>query len=187
MTEVNEVNFSKGGKMAEGEGGKGLGRLIRMIVIAVVVLVVLVGAGFGAWWFFTHRSTDEKGQPGARGKEAPHGDSSSEILEHPVYVDLGTFTVNLAEGRRFVKTSMQILVSDEKAAEFLKARVVEVKDIVVGQLQQQSADSLKDNQGRELMKQAILTKIGTLLPSPPKEWKDPTPVRRLLITEFIIQ
>lgn len=187
MTEVNEVNFSKGGKMAEGEGGRGLGRLIRMIVIAVVALVVLGGAGFGAWWFFAHKSADEAARPMAGGKEGARGDSSAELLEHPVYLDLGSFTVNLAEGRRFVKASMQLLLSDEKAGEYLKARVVEVKDIVVGQLQQQTAESLKDAQGRELLKQSILTKVGTLLPNPPKEWKDPLPVRKLLITEFIIQ
>jgi hypothetical protein len=38
-----------------------------------------------------------------------------------------------------------------------------------------------------LMKQAILTKIQSLLPVPPKEWKDPNPVKKLLITDFIIQ
>jgi flagellar FliL protein len=187
MTEVNEVNFSKGGKMAEGEGGKGLGRLIRMIVIALVVIALLGGGGFAAWWFLLHKSPEDRVRSTAGGKEMPRGDSSGEIIEHPLYVDLGSFTVNLSEGRRFLKTSIQLMVSDEKAAEYLKNRSVEVKDLVVSELQQQTADTLRDPRERDQLKQRILVKIQTLLPVPPKDWKDPMPVKKLLITEFLVQ
>jgi flagellar FliL protein len=187
MTEVNEVNFSKGGKMAEGEGGKKRGGLIRLIVTGLVAVLVLAVIGAGAYWFFVMRKTDEKAaKPGAgEGRQAV--DTGPELIEHPQYLDLGSFTVNLAEGRRFLKTTMQLLVSDEKATEFLKTRIVEVKDLIVGELQQQTADSLKDPRERELLKQRILTKLQTLLPVPPKEWKDPMPIKKLLITEFLVQ
>ena len=190
MTEVNEVNFSKGGKMAEGEGGKGgrgLGGLIKKIATGLVAIVVLAVLAGGAYWFFVMRKADEKtAKPGGReGRQTV--DTGGELIEHPQYLDLGSFTVNLAEGRRYLKTSMQLLLNEEKANEFLKARVVEIKDLVVGELQQQTADSLKDPRERELLKQRILTKLQTLLPVPPKEWKDPMPIKKLLITEFLVQ
>jgi len=187
MTEVNEVNFSKGGKMAEGEGGKGIAKLIRMIVIALVIVVLLGGGGYAAWWFLLHKSPEDKARATAGGKEMARGDSGAELIERPFYLDLGSFTVNLSEGRRYLKTSIQLMLSDEKATEFLKNRIVEVKDLVVGELQQQTADTLKDPRERELLKQRLLTKIQTLLPVPPKDWKDPLPVKKILITEFLVQ
>jgi flagellar FliL protein len=188
MTEVNEVNFSKGGKMAEGEGGKSPRRFIRWIVIGVVALAVLGGGGFAAWWFLLHKAPEEKAHKAGAAREASRGgESASELIEHPQYLDLGSFTVNLAEGRRFLKTSAQLLISDEKAKEYLSTRVVEAKDLVVSELQMQTSDSLKDPRERELMKQRILTKLQTLLPVPPKDWKDPMPIKKLLITEFLVQ
>jgi flagellar basal body-associated protein FliL len=187
MTEVNEVNFSKGGKMAEGEGGRGLGRLIRILVIGLVAVALLAAIAVGGWWFFLRKSPEHAAQSGA-GKEGARGaETASELIEHPQYLDLGSFTVNLSEGRRYLKTSMQLLISEEKAKEFLSGRVVEIKDLVVGELQQNSADTLKDPRERELLKQRILTKLQSLLPIPPKEWKDPMPIKKLLITEFLVQ
>jgi flagellar FliL protein len=188
MTEVNEVNFSKGGKMAEGEGGKGLGRFIRPIVIGVVAIVLLGGGGFAAWWFLLHKAPEEKAHTAGGAREgARGGESAGELIEHPQYLDLGSFTVNLAEGRRFLKTSAQVLLNDEKAKDYLGTRLVEAKDLVVSELQMETSDSLKDPRERELMKQRILTKLQTLLPIPPKDWKDPMPIKKLLITEFLIQ
>jgi flagellar protein FliL len=185
MTEVNEVNFSKGGKMAE-NGGKGRGGLIRMIVLGLVAILVLAVVGGAAYWFLLKPKPEEKAKAGMR-ENAPMADSSSELMEHPVYLDLGSFTVNLSEGRRYLKTAIQLELNDDKAAEFLKTRLPDAKDLVIGELQQQTADSLKDPRERELMKQRILTKIQTLLPVPPKDWKDPNPVKKLLITDFLIQ
>jgi flagellar protein FliL len=185
MTEVNEVNFSKGGKMAEGEAKRGLGGLIRLIVIGLVAILVLGGGGGAAyWWFFMHKSADAT----KMGKEgASAADSGPELIEKPTYLDLGSFTVNLAEGRRYLKASLQLLMNDEKAKEYLTTRIVEVKDLCVGELQQETADQLKDPRERELMKQRMLTKIQTMLPVPPKDWKDPMPVKKVLVTEFLIQ
>ena len=188
MTEVNEVNFSKGGKMAEGEGGRSPRRFIRWIVIGVVVIAVVGGGGFAAWWFLLHRAPAAKAPAAGAVREGVRGgESAGELIENPQYLDLGSFTVNLAEGRRFLKTSVQLLLNDEKAKEYLSTRVPEAKDLVVSELQLQTSDTLKDPRERELMKQRILTKLQTLLPVPPKDWKDPMPIKKLLITEFLIQ
>ena len=184
MTEVNEVNFSKGGKMAEGEGGKGLGRLIRMAVMGLVVLALIGGGGFAAWYFLLHKSADRPAEGGGRAAAVM---KSEEHLEHPAYLDLGTFVVNLADGRRYLKTSMQLLMSEEGAKAYLGARQAEVKDLVLGELRTLTAESLRDSRTIEDLKQRILLRIETVLPAQSKEWKDPRPVKKLLITEFYIQ
>ncbi len=184
MTEVNEVNFSKGGKMAEGEGGKGLGRLIKMAVTGLVVLALIGGGGFAAWYFLLHKSPEKAAEGGGRATAAM---KSEEHLEHPQYLDLGTFVVNLADGRRYLKTSMQLLLSEDGAKVYLGSRNAEVKDLVLGELRTLTAESLRDSRTIEDVKQRILLRIETLLPAQAKEWKDPRPIKKLLITEFYIQ
>jgi flagellar FliL protein len=180
MTEVNEVNFSKGAKMAEGEGGRGLGRLIRLAVMTLVILALVGGGGFAAWYFLLHKSSAEKPAATAALKFDDH-------LEHPVYLDMGTFIVNLADGRRYLKATMQLLISEEGAKAYLNTRLVEVKDLVLAELRTLTAESLRDPGTVEDLKQRILLRVESVLPAQAKEWKDPRPVRKLLITEFYIQ
>jgi flagellar FliL protein len=187
MAEVNEVNFSKGGKMAEGEAPKGSKGLIRWIIIGVVGLVVVVGGAVGGWLayskFFAHAPADAKAAARAPAAESePDG-----ALEHPQYLNLGSFVVNLADGRRYLKTTMQILISEEGAKTFLSTRLSEVQDLALSELQALTAESLRDPRTREDLKQRILTRIESLLPAQPKTWKDPRPVKKLLITEFYLQ
>ena len=61
MTEVNELSFSRGGGMAEGEGGGGIGRIIKIAVIALVLLLLIGGGGYAAFWFLTSGGDEEEG------------------------------------------------------------------------------------------------------------------------------
>ena len=180
MTEVNEVNFSKGGKMAQEGGGKG--RLIKIIIIAVVVLVLLVGGIVLAMFLF-----DTGEEAAAPNKEMAQARTETGIIETPFYLDMGSFVVNLSDGRRYLKTSIQLLINDEKANEFLRVRQAEIKDLVVAELQTLNSEQLRDPQERELLKQRLLRKIETLLPTEDREWDDPMPVKKVLITEFYLQ
>ncbi|HEX7926925.1 MAG TPA: flagellar basal body-associated FliL family protein [bacterium] len=176
--------------MAEGEGGKGLGRIIRMAVRAIVVLVLVAGGGFAAWYFLLNKSADKKAEAGHGAPAASAARSSAEErLEHPQFMDLGTFIVNLADGRRYLKTTMQLLLSEEGAKAYLTTRLPEVKDLVLGELRSLSAESLRDPRTIEDLKQRILLRIESVLPASAAEWKgkDPRPVKKLLITEFYIQ
>ena len=108
--------------MAEGEGGKGgrgLGGLIKRIVMGLIAILVIAAVGGGAYWYFFMRKADERvARTGGReGRQAV--DTGPELIEHTQCLDLGSFTVNLAEGRRYLKTSIELLVSAEKAKEYL--------------------------------------------------------------------
>lgn len=180
MTEVNEVAISRGGKMAEGGGG-GMGRLIKIILIVVILLVLIAGGVVAAFWFM-----DTGGEPAATAGAAADGVQTS-YIENPQYLDLGTFVVNLADGRRYLKTSLQLLLDEEQAKEFLSVREAEVKDLVVAELQTLNAEQLRDPKERELLKQRLIRKISSLLPVKGREWDDPAPIKKVLITEFYLQ
>lgn len=179
MTEVNEVNLSRGGQMAEGEGGA-LRQLLKIIVIGIVLLL-LIAAGAGAvWWFLTSDSTS---MPGG-GAAVSDG---SQPLENPQYLDVGSFVVNLADGRRYLKTTIQLLMSEEGARAYLEQRMPQVKDLVVAELQTLNSEQLRDPKERELLKQRLLRKVESLLPTRDYPWDDPNPVKQVLITEFYLQ
>jgi flagellar FliL protein len=180
MAEINEVNIRRGGTMAEGEGG-GLGRLIKLVL--VLVLLALLGAGgFAAYLFL---STGEDAATSA-GTAAMRQDGGS--IKDPHYLVLGDFVVNLADGRRYLKTNLQLLLSEEAAVSYLEVRLAEVKDLVVAELQTMDSEQLRDGRNRELLKNRLLTKIESLLPSgKERSWNDPRPIKKVLITEFYLQ
>ena len=90
---------------------------------------------------------------------APAGLSGTGVIENPQYLDLGSFVVNLADGRRYLKTTLQLLLSEPLALTFLQTHMAEVKDLVVSELQSLSAEQLRDPKERELLKQRLLRKI----------------------------
>jgi len=179
MAEVNEVNIRRGGTMAEGEGG-GLGRLIKIIFI-LVLLALLAAGGFAAYLFLS------TGKDKAAGGVAATRDEGGSI-KNPHYLELGDFVVNLSDGRRYLKTNLQLLISDEKAMAYLQVRLAEVKDLVISELQTWDSEQLRDPRNRELLKNRVLTKIESLLPSAKEGgWEDPKPIKKVLITEFYLQ
>lgn len=169
--------------MAEGEGG-GKGKLVK-IILAVVVLLLLVGGGVGAWMWLSQGDELEVPEASQAAAEIRTGGGS---IENPQYLELGNFVVNLADGRRYLKTNLSLLLSEELAKEYLSIRVVEVKDLVVAELQTLNAEQLRDGKHRTLLKKRLLAKIKSLLPNPKDvEWDDPDPVKKVLITEFYLQ
>ena len=107
-------------------------------------------------------------------------------LVDPLYLDLGTFVVNLKDGRRFLKTTIQLMLSEPGAAAYLTVRLVEVKDIVLAELQELSVEDVKQSDAREALRQRLISSISRIFPSKP-EWEDPEPIRKVLFEEFVVQ
>ena len=165
--------------MAEGEGG---GKL-KLILILVLFLVIIGVGGAAAWFFLT--SGDDAGAVGA--SVAPAAKQSSAIIENPVFLPLGSFTVNLADGRRFLKTNLELMLSEETTKIYLEQRMAEVKDLIISELQTLSTEQLRDPSEREQFKQRILNKVESLLPTKDTDWEDPRPIKKVLVTEFLLQ
>jgi len=187
MTEINKMNISGGSAMAEGDGG---GKL-KLIIIAVVLLLLIGGGVAAAMMFLSGGEGDMAANGGAGGGSmagvSPAAPQGSAIIEEPKFLALGTFIVNLADGRRYLKTTLELMMTEEAAKIYLEARLSEVKDLIVAELQTLSTEQLRDPAEREQLKQRLLSKVESLLPSKDVEWEDPRPIKKVLITEFYLQ
>jgi len=165
--------------MADGGGGGGL---VKIIIIAVVVLALITAGVVGFFWFM--RSKDEV----AGGPAPAELRDVAMTMENPQYLELGTFIVNLSDGRRYLKTNLSLLISEEKAKEFLTKRIPQIKDMVVAELQTVSSDQLREGLHRTKLRRALLSQVKTLLPEADEmEWTDKDPIKKVLITEFYLQ
>ena len=183
MTEINKVNISTGGGMAEGEGG---GKL-KLIIIVLVLLLLLGGGGAVAWMFLGGGEEGGASATAGSGDVAPAAQRNSALIENPVFLPIGTFIVNLSDGRRYLKTNLELMLSEEPAKLYLEGRIAEVKDLIISELQTLNTEQLRDPSEREQLKQRLLGKVESLLPTKDTEWEDPRPIKKVLITEFYLQ
>lgn len=160
-------------EMSEG-GGKG-----KLIIIIVAVLILLGIGGAAAYFFLL--------TPGEQiVEDVVEVSGAAEPLEEPQFMSLGTYVANLKDGRRYLKASLSLMLSEAAAVEYLNLRLVEVKDIVLTELQNLSAEETKQPDSKEALKNRIITKISQLFPRKP-DWDDPEPIKKVLFEEFYVQ
>jgi len=164
--------------MADGGGGKKK----MMIIVGVVVLLLLVAVGA----YFMFFAGGAKPPPDAAQKVVAPVTAVVEPLAVPLFLPLNAFVVNLKDGRRYLKTKIQLMLSDPDALAYLQTRLVEVQDIVLTELQSMSAAEVSQADAREVLKQRIISAISQLFPSQPA-WEDPEPIRKVLFEEFVVQ
>jgi len=174
MADEEESGASGGaGDSAGGGGGKK-----KLVIIIALVLLLVVGLVI----FLLIPSEEEEDMP----EEEQNVTEVAEPLITPIFLPLESFIVNLKDGRRFLKTSIQLMLSEPAASAYLTVRLVEVKDIVLAELQELSVEDVKQSDARDALKLRLISSISQLFPSKP-EWEDPEPIRKVLFEEFVIQ
>ena len=177
MADEEEGGESGGGESSGGETSSG-GKKKKIIIIVAVVLLLVIGIVV----FFLMPGDEEEQLP----EEELPVTGVAEPLEAPIFLPLESFVVNLKDGRRFLKASIQLMLSEPGAAAYLTMRLVEVKDIVLAELQELSVEDVKQSDAREALRQRLISAISQIFPSKP-EWEDPEPIRKVLFEEFVIQ
>ena len=160
------------------EGGGGGGSKKKLIIIVAVVLLLVIGIVV----FMLMSGEEEEQLP----EEEMQVTDVAEPLAEPIFLPLESFVVNLKDGRRFLKTTIQLMLSEPAAASYLTVRLVEIKDIVLAELQELSVEDVKQSDAREALRQRLISAISQIFPSEP-EWEDPEPIRKVLFEEFVIQ
>ena len=158
------------------EGGGSKKKLI-IIIVAVVLLLVI-----GIVVFMLMSGEEEEQLP----EEEMQVTDVAEPLAEPIFLPLESFVVNLKDGRRFLKTTIQLMLSEPAASAYLTVRLVEIKDIVLAELQELSVEDVKQSDAREALRLRLISAISQIFPSEP-EWEDPEPIRKVLFEEFVIQ
>ena len=164
--------------MADEEGGGGGSKKKLIIIIVAVVLLLVIGIVV----FMLMSGEEEEQLP----EEEMQVTDVAEPLAEPIFLPLESFVVNLKDGRRFLKTTIQLMLSEPAAAAYLTVRLVEIKDIVLAELQELSVEDVKQSDAREALRLRVISAISQIFPSEP-EWEDPEPIRKVLFEEFVIQ
>ena len=125
--EVEEGGGNENGN-SETKSGGGKKKLIIIIITVVLLLVIVIVV------FLMMSGDEEEDLPE---EEQPVTDVAEPLAE-PIFLPLESFVVNLKDGRRFLKTTIQLMLSEPGAAAYLTVRLVEVKDIVLAELQELS-------------------------------------------------
>jgi flagellar protein FliL len=104
-----------------------------------------------------------------------HGATVSNTFE------LETFVVNINDGERdrFLKLKPELELSDPAAGEELKARMPQVKDIVISLLSSQSFSQIRTIEGKDALREELMLRLNALLRS--------GKVSRVFFTEFVVQ
>ncbi|EPR44029.1 flagellar basal body-associated protein FliL [Desulfovibrio sp. X2] len=154
--------------------------LIKWIILAVLILGLAGGGYFAYTKFFAKPKADHGTE--APAKEAEHGaEKAGEAKGYKDLVTLPTFVVNLADplGRRYLKLSVDVEVTDEKTAQELKAMQPQVQDAVILLLSSKTFQDLQTIESKILLKKQIVDRLNQVLGGPK--------VLRVFFTDMVVQ
>ena len=107
-------------------------------------------------------------------------------LTNPLYMDLGTFVVNMPGDKYFLKSSIQLAFENAAAKEWLAIRLPIARDLVITHLNSISVQQFDDTKNRAVIKNDIKTRLNSLFPNN-SSWGDNVPIQRILFLEFYRQ
>ncbi len=156
----------------EGEASGGGGKKI-------LILILLLAIGAAAYYFLKPEE-EEAPQEEVILREGPPP------IDDPQYMPLGTFVVNLTDGKYFLKTTITLVFAEEQPRTWLQPWLPLVKDMVISQLSTLSSKQLRDARVRELLRKELQIRVNSLFPNM-APWEDRRPVKRILFEEFYTQ
>ena len=109
-----------------------------------------------------------------------------EPVEIPVFFQLGSYSVMLADGKYNLRVGLQLLMSNEPAKFYLNARMPLIKDALNDFLPGLTGEKLHSEEGRDEMRKAVIKKIHEVFPEKEVPGGDPWPIRELLFDEFVL-
>ena len=107
-------------------------------------------------------------------------------LVDPLYLDLGTFVVNMPGDKYFLKSSIQLAFVNSPAKEWLENRLPIARDLVITHLNSITVEQFDDTKNRAVIKNDIKIRLNSLFPNK-SSWGDTLPIRRILFLEFYRQ
>lgn len=146
-------------------------------ILLIIILLLLLGGGAAAYWYFFMN----KGAPTDATANATEQTASSKENVKSEIVTLQTFLVNLADplGRRYVKMTLDVEVTDAKAAEQLNNNAPKVRDAVILLLSSKTYADLAPLENKIILKNEIVERLNQILGGPK--------VLRVYFTELVVQ
>ncbi len=149
-------------KVEEKKGGK------KVLFLILVLVLLLASAGGGAYFFLLKKpkkESEEKVTPSQVG----------------VMVDLGVFTINLADKGTdaYARIAITIELSNEKVKLEVDKRMPIIKDAVIDVISSKTSDFVRTPEGRESLRLELIKRLNIILVE--------GGVRNIYFTEFVVQ
>jgi flagellar FliL protein len=152
-----------------------MSKTVLIIIISVAVLFMgMVGAGFFILW---HKISQMPQNPAAV-EEIPVEEEENVI--GPLYT-LDTMIVNLADhgGKRYLRVTMALELSDPEAATTIESRLPQVRDAILMILPTKTYDEVSTTEGKIALRSEVMEKINSLMTK--------GRVNNIYFTEFVVQ
>lgn len=141
---------------AEGEAAPEKGKSKKLILFAVIGLVVLAAAGGGAMFFLGGKKDAEVEK---------HEEPAKPVHKDAIYSQLKQITVGLqTPGRqRFLQVSITVMSRDQAAIDGVQNHMALIENKLNLLLGGEVFEELQTSEGRELLRQKVLTAIQEIL------------------------
>lgn len=152
-----------------------MSKTVLIIIISVAVLFMgMVGAGFFILW----NKISQMPQNPAAVEEIPVEEEENVI--GPLY-SLDTMIVNLADhgGKRYLRVTMALELSDPEAATTIESRLPQVRDAILMILPTKTYDEVSTTEGKIALRSEVMEKINSLMTK--------GRVNNIYFTEFVVQ
>jgi flagellar FliL protein len=172
-----------------------------LIIIIAVVVLVLIGGGAAFFLLKNKHANEDTGEEPAHAAAAP-SHTAADSHNPPTYLPLDNMVVNLADagGGRFAQVGLTLKLDDAKTAEAVKAFMPSIRNGILMQISQRTADELLGVEGKEKLTKAIIREISeqmgyemededaaTTNQKKKKRSAPPNPVQAVLFSSFIVQ
>ncbi len=150
-----------------------------LIAVLGVVLLLVVGMGGGLMMMWSKLSA--LNTQIAAAKEAPDGKAHGDKpLIGPV-MELDTFIVNLADpgGKRFLRVTMDLEMSDAQLKEELESRMPQVRDAILMILPAKRFDDISTAAGKAALRDELMASLNGFLGT--------GQISNIYFKEFVIQ
>ena len=152
-----------------------MSKTVLIIIISVAVLFMgMVGAGFFILW----NKISQMPQNPAAVEEIPV--EEEENVMGPLY-SLDTMIVNLADhgGKRYLRVTMALELSDPEAATTIESRLPQVRDAILMILPTKTYDEVSTTEGKIALRSEVMEKINSLMTK--------GRINNIYFTEFVVQ
>ena len=165
---------------ANAEGGDEIqvGKRSKLPLILGIVGVFIIGGGIGWAVSMLMAPADPAGDEASASRDEEQEQGSADV--DTAMTNLGNFTVNLrsSAGGRVLQMEIQV-ESDAESGEKIEAKMPQLRDSVILLASDYSYDELEGIDGKFRLKDDIHARVNAVL--------EPTQVRRVYFTEFVVQ
>lgn len=185
---------------AESAEAKPKSKAMLFIILGVVVVLAIAGAA-GAYFILKANTTEH---------EEKHEVEEEPVVEYkapepgtpPTFLPLDSMVVNLADagGNRFVQLAITLQVQDAAIADAIKLYMPSIRNGILLQVSQRTADEILRSEGKEELATAIIEEVSLVMgyaidereteTSSKKKRRrraPPNPVHGVLFSSFIVQ